>query len=404
MNTLLACKEKFVKIYQDFEVYFKVVAKFIFALLTLNSISNGLGYFDVLNLLSIRMFIAVVCAFIPVPMVVFVMAAVALLHLFKLSIVMAAFALVVFVIIYVLYLKFAPSHGIYMLAVAALVPFHLEFVIPLLSGLFFSPVTLIPVGLGLFTMKFLGSIAAAPEIGTEIEIDKVLAAYQSVVDSLMGNKEMMLYIVTFAAVIVLVYIVKSLPFDYSWYAAIAAGAVLNIIMLALGGNALGVDTELGSAVFGTVIGALIAAVVQFFKCTVDYKSKQYVQFEDDDYYYYVKAIPKTGHSDGRKPVQTENDASHEKHGFDFKGLKFPKRKDTSEEDWEKDIPEELSKDDIFRDTEPKTSVKDETKVFEESILPKQNTKTTQAPPHSDDDFGAFDDFDFSDYDDDESKF
>lgn len=399
MNTLLTYKEKFMKIYQEFESYFKVAAKFIFALLTLNSISSGLGYFDVLNLISIRLFIAVVCAFIPVPMVVFVMAVVVLLHLFKLSLVMAAIALVVFVIIYVLYLKFAPSHGIYMLAVAALVPFHLEFAVPLLSGLFFTPITIIPVGLGVFTMKFLGSIASAPEIGTEVEIDKVLAAYQSVIDSLMGNKEMMLYIITFAAVIVLVYVVKNLPFDYSWYAAIAAGAVLNIIMLAAGGSILGVNVQIGAVVLGTIAGALITAIAQFFKCTVDYKSKQYVQFEDDDYYYYVKAIPKTGNA-----PQPMRDAAHEKHSFDLKKPKFMKKKDDDGEDWEKDIPEELSNDDVFRETKSKPSVGDETKVFKESILPKSAPKQEQPPSQSSDDFGGFDDFDFTDFDDDESKF
>lgn len=28
------------------------------------------------------------------------------------------------------------------------------------------------------------------------------------------------------------------------------------------------------------------------KCAVDYSRKEYIQFEDDDYYYYVKAVPK----------------------------------------------------------------------------------------------------------------
>ena len=55
MNELLEYKGKLMKIYHEFEAYFKVAAKFIFALLTLNSISSGLGYFEVLNLVSIRL-------------------------------------------------------------------------------------------------------------------------------------------------------------------------------------------------------------------------------------------------------------------------------------------------------------------------------------------------------------
>ena len=37
---------------------------------------------------------------------------------------------------------------------------------------------------------------------------------------------------------------------------------------------------------------LIAKVVEFFAFHVDYSRVEKVQFEDDEYYYYVKAVPK----------------------------------------------------------------------------------------------------------------
>ena len=36
----------------------------------------------------------------------------------------------------------------------------------------------------------------------------------------------------------------------------------------------------------------MAALLQFFAFSVDYSRTEYTQFEDDDYYYYVKAVPK----------------------------------------------------------------------------------------------------------------
>ena len=38
----------------------------------------------------------------------------------------------------------------------------------------------------------------------------------------------------------------------------------------------------------------------FFFFSVDYTCTEYVQFEDDDYYYYVKAVPR----DDREAVRT----------------------------------------------------------------------------------------------------
>ena len=45
----------------------------------------------------------------------------------------------------------------------------------------------------------------------------------------------------------------------------------------------------------------------FFIFNVDYRKSEYLQFEDDGYYYYVKAIPKISvRNYDRKRKQTEN--------------------------------------------------------------------------------------------------
>ena len=52
------------------------------------------------------------------------------------------------------------------------------------------------------------------------------------------------------------------------------------------------DIDTGSVIVGTVISMLLVFVAQFFRVVLDYTSVEHVQFEDDDYYYYVKAVPK----------------------------------------------------------------------------------------------------------------
>ena len=37
---------------------------------------------------------------------------------------------------------------------------------------------------------------------------------------------------------------------------------------------------------------ILSGIYTFFVFAVDYSRTEYVQFEDDDYYYYVKAVPK----------------------------------------------------------------------------------------------------------------
>ena len=45
-------------------------------------------------------------------------------------------------------------------------------------------------------------------------------------------------------------------------------------------------------ILGSVLGVAIAFALKFFKFCVDFNRTERVQFEDDDYYYYVKAVPK----------------------------------------------------------------------------------------------------------------
>ena len=46
------------------------------------------------------------------------------------------------------------------------------------------------------------------------------------------------------------------------------------------------------AVIGTVLAVIIGYLLQILFFSVDYKRTEIVQYEDDEYYYYVKAVPK----------------------------------------------------------------------------------------------------------------
>ena len=45
-------------------------------------------------------------------------------------------------------------------------------------------------------------------------------------------------------------------------------------------------------IVGILVSMVLAFVFEFFVFAVDYTRTEYLQFQDDDYYYYVKAVPK----------------------------------------------------------------------------------------------------------------
>ena len=62
---------------------------------------------------------------------------------------------------------------------------------------------------------------------------------------------------------------------------------------------------------GSVCAVIIGVIVQFFKTVVDYSRVENTQFEDDEYYYYVKAVPKIAMAKQQKSVRKINASSQD---------------------------------------------------------------------------------------------
>ena len=73
---------------------------------------------------------------------------------------------------------------------------------------------------------------------------------------------------------------------------ILAGILVNLIIMIVGGLIFEVKVNVLQVFIGTLLSGVMAFVVQFFKYLLDYSSVEHLQFDDDDYFYYVTAVPK----------------------------------------------------------------------------------------------------------------
>ena len=120
---------------------------------------------------------------------------------------------------------------------------------------------------------------------------------------LFSNGEMWCTILAFAICLLLVYSVRRMEVDYAWQIAIIAGALGNLNAMAFGYVIMDIQFSYVTLIVGSVIAIIIAFVVQLFVFSVDYSRTEYVQFEDDEYYYYVKAVPKVSIAVPEKTVK-----------------------------------------------------------------------------------------------------
>ena len=78
-------------------------------------------------------------------------------------------------------------------------------------------------------------------------------------------------------------------------------------------------------ILGHVFAIIIGLVLHLFIFSVDYSATEMVQFEDDDYYYYVKAVPKISVAD--KDVTVKKINTHKEN----KGFVYTESFDEAEE-------------------------------------------------------------------------
>ena len=72
-----------------------------------------------------------------------------------------------------------------------------------------------------------------------------------------------------------------------------AGILAGLSMQLAGNIALGLPVSVPQTVLSVVLALGCAVIYRFFVFSVDYSRTEYLQFEDEDYYYYVKAVPKS---------------------------------------------------------------------------------------------------------------
>lgn len=292
MMNLLVLKERIIKIYQKTDIYLKPLLKFLVSFIVFFSINQNVGYDPSLKAMPITIILSFLGALAPSAVLVFLAAAVVAGHIYFVSKVMAVLVIIIFFILYFLFIRFTPKLGYVVLAVPILFMLKIPYVVPILLGLIAAPVSVIPAGCGILVYFLFNIIKETATNTLSSSMEDVLALYKYVMDSLLGNKEMRLALIVFTIVIIVTYLVRKSRMDYAFYIAIGVGVVTNIFAFLIGDLSLNISNQIGMMVFGSILSGLFVMVVQFFRLTLDYTAVERVQFEDDDYYYYVKAVPK----------------------------------------------------------------------------------------------------------------
>ncbi len=292
MMPLLVLRERIKNFYQRHDIYIIPVVKFIFALISFTAINMEIGFDTRLKSVPVVLALSLLSAFTPSAVMVLLATLMAALHVFYASPMLSILVVILFMIIYFLFARFTPKYGYVLLACPILFVFKIPYVIPMLLGIIATPIAIIPTACGVAVYYIFQFVKAAVNTQVNTTVDDILKLYTDVIDGLTKNKQMLMSIVIFSLILLVVYYVRRMKFDYAHEISIAVGALTSVLGFLISDVILDKSDQIFAMILGTIASGVIVYIVHFFRLTLDYSGVELAQFEDDVYYYYVKAVPK----------------------------------------------------------------------------------------------------------------
>lgn len=305
MNDLIVWRDKLQELYAMKSIYIDKAVQFVLALVTFLMINQNIGLMKAVATPVVAVALAVICTFLPPVVTAYVAAGLVIVHLFKLSMGVAAAAALIFVVMFIFYCRFTPKKALLLLVTPVAFMLHVPYVVPVACALVLGPISAVPVVFGTIIYYMIECVRTSATAITSA--DGITRQISLFVKTVFQDKTLWITVIAFIISIFVVYTVRRLSVDHAWKIAAASGAVVNIVVIVIGDIVFDIHTSYNMLIIGNIAAVVIGFIMEFFLFSVDYSRTERLQFEDDEYYYYVKAIPKISVTAPEKTVKHINE-------------------------------------------------------------------------------------------------
>ena len=323
-NVLLTIRDACKNLYADYDIIIRPVLKFGLAMLSFLIINNELGYLSALNNLFVLIILSVICAILPLNGMVWIGTLLIVAHCFGLGLEVGAFATVLYLLMLLLYFRFAAKDALSILLTPVAFVLRVPLAVPLSLGMIRGPVSAISMICGILSWQFIHSVHEIIEPMKNVPDASLLDILQALPRTLL-TQEVIFYIIVFTLTFLVVTTMRKMDVSYAAEKTLVAGAIVYLVLMLAGSRILDVSVPILETLLGTVLGLAIAFFLKVFYYSADYKSSELLQFEDDRNYYRVKVIPKLHPVDSRTGEALGPEAEEEVPEADVK--RFRKRRE-----------------------------------------------------------------------------
>ncbi|SET33935.1 hypothetical protein SAMN04487771_101340 [[Clostridium] aminophilum] len=293
MTNLLVLKENLKAVYARWSIVIDPAVRFLLALMSLLFITRFTGYQDKLGSILLIVLTSAGCAFLPTTAITAVAGFFLLVEFFALSLEVTVITFTFILIVMLLLFGFQPD-SIWLILLAPLVLFaKMPLAMAVLVGLSGTLVSVIPMSCGIFVYYLIMYVRQNSSTLTEKgEVREMSEMFSRILRGVLSNPEMIVMLIAVCITMMVTLLLRRLSVNYVWEIAIAGGLMAGLIVILAGSYSFSLSVSLPLTAVSVAVSVLVAMLYRFLRFSADYGRTEFLQYEDEDYYYYVKAVPK----------------------------------------------------------------------------------------------------------------
>lgn len=290
MNAFIRLRDDIRKYVLSREIFFLRIWNALVTFVGLMCIRSNFGHQKIVSSIWMTILLTIVCAFFPIQGVALVLAIVLFIDLASLSTQIALVALALLIVGYLVCAYFRSKNTYNMVVVPICYSFGAPYVMSLGAGLMSNVSELASIICGSVIAFYLHIIKEniTPILDETTEVD-ILTLLK---EQMLQNRLFWFFLVAMTAMFMVVYLLRQASINMSWIIANAAGVAIEFIIMLSGYLLTSQKGEIPGLILGNILVLVVGVILNYFVLDLDYSRIEKVQFEDDDYYYYVTAVPK----------------------------------------------------------------------------------------------------------------
>ena len=286
------------KYLKRYELYIKIVLKFLAYFVLFRNVTGNAAFVGdgVFNSAMVQLVLALVSTLLPSRCGVLIALGICVYNIFQASLIGSLLMGSMMLVLYISMARMFPDQVYFLVLIPICIEWNLHLLIPLFAGLYVGVVAVVPVVAGILMWGLQQIIPAfmTLEMGESLDaLPKMISDASTYgIDQITKNEQMVYLLIISSGIILLISLLRKLRVDYVRYIALGAGGILGIICLIMGKAVGSLSENIGIMILLSLLVIAVLALLEFLNLSLHYKAAQDLEFEDEDYFYQVRAIPK----------------------------------------------------------------------------------------------------------------